>query len=139
MRPAVALFAVVLGLLPLMGAAAPVLTPPDAGIDGLMQAYDGQVPGAAVLVLHDGQPVFRRGYGLAVLEDGTTITAASNFRLASVSKQFTAAAVLLLVRMAGLGSTSRPGSGCPSCRRLQRPSRSASCSRTPVACSTTKT
>ena len=49
MRPAVALFAAVLGLLPLAGAAAPVLTPPDAGIDGLMQAYDGQVPGAAVL------------------------------------------------------------------------------------------
>ena len=39
MRPAVALFAAVLGLLPLTGAAAPVLTPPDAGIDGLMQAY----------------------------------------------------------------------------------------------------
>ncbi len=53
MRPAVALFAVVLGLLPVAGCAAPVLTPPDAGIDGLMQAYDGQVPGAAVLVLHD--------------------------------------------------------------------------------------
>ncbi len=50
MRPAVALFAVVLGLLPRVTSAAPVLTPPDAGIDGLMQAYDGQVPGAAVLV-----------------------------------------------------------------------------------------
>ena len=103
MRPAVVLFAAVLGLLPLATSAAPVLTPPDAGIDGLMQAYDGQVPGAAVLVLHDGQPVFRRGYGLAVLEDGTTITAASNFRLASVSKQFTAAAVLLLVEDGLLG------------------------------------
>ncbi|HHA2388849.1 TPA: serine hydrolase domain-containing protein [Stenotrophomonas maltophilia] len=103
MRPAVALFAAVLGLLPLTGAAAPVLTPPDAGIDGLMQAYDGQVPGAAVLVLHDGQPVFRRGYGLAVVEDGTPVTAASNFRLASVSKQFTAAAVLLLVEDGRLG------------------------------------
>ncbi|WP_285319831.1 serine hydrolase domain-containing protein [Stenotrophomonas maltophilia group sp. Smal35] len=103
MRPAAALFAVVLGLLPLASSAAPVLTPPDAGIDGLMQAYDGQVPGAAVLVLHDGQPVFRRGYGLAVVEDGSAVTAASNFRLASVSKQFTAAAVLLLVEDGRLG------------------------------------
>ncbi|SBV35678.1 Beta-lactamase [uncultured Stenotrophomonas sp.] len=76
------------------GAAAP--TPPDPGIDGLMQRYDGQVPGAAVLVLKDGQPVFRRGYGLAVVEDGTPVSPATNFRLASVSKQFTAAAVLLL-------------------------------------------
>lgn len=76
------------------GAAPPAA--PDAGIDGLMQRYDGRVPGAAVLVLKDGQPVFRRGYGLAVLEDGTPVSPATNFRLASVSKQFTAAAILLL-------------------------------------------
>ena len=78
------------------GAAPPAA--PDAGIDGLMQRYDGRVPGAAVLVLKDGQPVFRRGYGLAVLEDGTPVSPATNFRLASVSKQFTAAAVLLLAQ-----------------------------------------
>lgn len=69
---------------------------PDPGVDALLERYDGQVPGAAVLVLHDGQPVFRRGYGLAVVEDGTAVTAQTNFRLASVSKQFTAAAILLL-------------------------------------------
>ncbi|MHC1655288.1 serine hydrolase domain-containing protein [Stenotrophomonas maltophilia] len=103
MRPAIALIAAVLGLLPLATTAAPVLTPPDAGIDGLMQAYDGQVPGAAVLVLHDGQAVFRRGYGLAVVEDSTAVTPASTFRLASISKQFTAAAVLLLVEDGRLG------------------------------------
>ncbi len=76
--------------------AAPVVTPPDPGIDALMQRYDGQVPGASVLVLKDGQPAFRRSYGLAVFEDRTAVTPASNFRLASVSKQFTAAAILLL-------------------------------------------
>lgn len=103
MRPATVVFAAVLALLPQAAPAAPAVMPPDAGIDGLMQAYDGQVPGAAVLVLHDGQAVFRRGYGLAVVEDGTAVTAASNFRLASVSKQFTAAAVLLLVEEGRLG------------------------------------
>lgn len=103
MRPATVVFAAVLALLPHAAPAAPAVMPPDAGIDGLMQAYDGQVPGAAVLVLHDGQAVFRRGYGLAVVEDGTAVTAASNFRLASVSKQFTAAAVLLLVEEGRLG------------------------------------
>ncbi|MHC6218772.1 serine hydrolase domain-containing protein [Stenotrophomonas acidaminiphila] len=77
-------------------AGAAPLAPLDAGIDGLMQRYDGRVPGAAVLVLKDGQPVFRRGYGLAVVEDGTPVSPATNFRLASVSKQFTAAAILLL-------------------------------------------
>ncbi|HEL4258629.1 beta-lactamase family protein [Stenotrophomonas maltophilia] len=103
MRPATVVFAAVLALLRQAAPAAPAVMPPDAGIDGLMQAYDGQVPGAAVLVLHDGQAVFRRGYGLAVVEDGTAVTAASNFRLASVSKQFTAAAVLLLVEEGRLG------------------------------------
>lgn len=103
MRPAIVLIAAALGLLPLATTAAPVLTPSDAGIDGLMQAYDGQVPGAAVLVLHDGQAVFRRGYGLAVVEDSTAVTPASTFRLASISKQFTAAAVLLLVEDGRLG------------------------------------
>ncbi len=77
-------------------AAAPVITPPDAGIDALMRDYDGMQPGAAVLVLRDGEPVFRRGYGLAVVEDGTSVSARTNFRLASISKQFTAAAILLL-------------------------------------------
>ena len=76
--------------------AAPSPTPADPGIDALMQRYDGQVPGASVLVIKDGQPAFRRSYGLGVLEDGTPATPASNYRLASVSKQFTAAAILLL-------------------------------------------
>ncbi|WP_305804739.1 serine hydrolase domain-containing protein [Stenotrophomonas sp. YIM B06876] len=77
--------------------------PADRGIDALMQGYDGQVPGASVLVLKDGQPVFRRSYGLAVMEDGTPASPSSNYRLASVSKQFTAAAVLLLAEDGKLG------------------------------------
>ncbi|HEY9255223.1 MAG TPA: serine hydrolase domain-containing protein [Stenotrophomonas sp.] len=87
-------------LLPLAGLAlaAPVIQPPDPGIDALMRDYDGMQPGAAVLVLRDGEPVFRRGYGLAVVEDGTAVTPQTNFRLASISKQFTAAAILLLAQ-----------------------------------------
>ena len=61
-----------------------------------MRAYDGAVPGAAVLVVQDGAPLVRRGYGLADLEQGAPVTPATNFRLASVTKQFTAAAILLL-------------------------------------------
>jgi CubicO group peptidase (beta-lactamase class C family) len=67
-----------------------------AEVDHLMQRYDGSGPGAALLVLQDGQPVLRRGYGLADLEQGTAVGPQTNFRLASVSKQFTAAAILLL-------------------------------------------
>ncbi|HET6630341.1 MAG TPA: serine hydrolase domain-containing protein [Woeseiaceae bacterium] len=65
-------------------------------VDSLMRAYDGAVPGASVLVLKAGEPVVRRSYGLADLEHGTPATPATNYRLASVTKQFTAAAVLLL-------------------------------------------
>ncbi len=71
---------------------------PDAAarIDALMRPYTGAVPGASVLVLSDGVPVFRRGYGLADLEEHVAATPATNYRLASMTKQFTAAAVLLL-------------------------------------------
>jgi len=64
--------------------------------DALMARYQGQVPGAALLVLKDGQPLLARGYGLAELESGRAIDAQTNFRLASVSKQFTAMAIVLL-------------------------------------------
>lgn len=67
-------------------------------VDSMMADYTGRVPGAAVLVLRDGEPVVRKGYGLADLEQGTPVTPDTRFRLASVSKQFTAAAILLLVQ-----------------------------------------
>ena len=69
-----------------------------AAVDALMHDYQGQVPGASVLVLRDGQPLLRRGYGLADLEAGTPASAQTNYRLASVTKQFTAAAILLLAQ-----------------------------------------
>ncbi|TYT26436.1 beta-lactamase family protein [Luteimonas viscosa] len=67
-------------------------------VDSMMAAYDGQVPGAALLVVRDGVPVVRKGYGLADLERGIAVGPDTNFRLASVSKQFTAAAILLLAQ-----------------------------------------
>jgi CubicO group peptidase (beta-lactamase class C family) len=61
-----------------------------------MCAYSGAVPGACVLVLHEGVPVVRQAYGMADLEREIASTSASNYRLASVTKQFTSAAVLML-------------------------------------------
>jgi CubicO group peptidase (beta-lactamase class C family) len=61
-----------------------------------MRAYSGEVPGASVLVLRNGKAVMRRSYGAADLEQHTAATPATNYRLASVTKQFTAAAILLL-------------------------------------------
>lgn len=65
-------------------------------VDALMSAYDGNGPGASVLVLRDGKPVVRHSYGLANVEERIAATSATNYRLASVTKQFTAASILLL-------------------------------------------
>jgi CubicO group peptidase (beta-lactamase class C family) len=65
-------------------------------VDALMREYDGAVPGASVLVIHNGKPVIRKAYGLANVEAGVQATPATNYRLASVTKQFTAAAILAL-------------------------------------------
>jgi len=59
-------------------------------------ATDG--PGCAVGVARDGAVVFQNGYGMANLELDVPITPSSIFHVASVSKQFTAAAVMLLAR-----------------------------------------
>ena len=85
------------------GAGATGSPPMTDSIDPLMSDYAGDVPGAAVLVLRDGEPVVRRGYGLADVAAGVEVTPATNFRLASVSKQFTAATILLLAEDGLLG------------------------------------
>jgi len=56
-----------------------------------------QAPGAAVLVVKDGNITFQRGYGVGDLQSLRPIGEHSNFRLASVTKQFTAMAVMLLI------------------------------------------
>jgi CubicO group peptidase (beta-lactamase class C family) len=70
-----------------------------AQLDGIFAALNsGSAPGAAVLVVYDGRTVFNRGYGVTDLRTLHPIDAKTNFRLASFSKQFTAAAIMLLVR-----------------------------------------
>ena len=71
---------------------------PEKTVDELFAPYRGDdKPGAAVLVISEGKPLLTRCYGMADIEKGIPVTPATNFRLASVSKQFTAAAIQLLV------------------------------------------
>jgi len=77
-------------------------TKPVDPVDALMAPYAGDVPGASLLVIKDGKAVVDRSYGLANLEDDDKATPATNYRLASVSKQFTAAAILLLAEQGRL-------------------------------------
>ncbi len=55
-------------------------------------------PGSALLILRDGKPIQTKVEGAADVESGRRITAKTNFRLASVTKQFTATAILLLAK-----------------------------------------
>lgn len=68
-------------------------------VDAVFAEYDRpDVPGCALGVIRDGEFAYRRGYGAANLEYGLPITADSVFRIGSTSKQFTAAAILLLAQ-----------------------------------------
>src|SRR5580693_998195 len=81
-----------------MLASTPVPVPASSPqIDKLFASIDSKSPGAAVLVIQNGQTVFQRGYGLTDLRTLHKIDLQTNFRLASVTKQFTAMAIMLLV------------------------------------------
>jgi arabinooligosaccharide transport system substrate-binding protein len=59
-------------------------------------------PGASVIVIQDGRVLHKRGYGLADLDHKTPIRPSTDFYLASVSKQFTAMAIIMLVEQGRL-------------------------------------
>jgi CubicO group peptidase (beta-lactamase class C family) len=66
----------------------------------LVRAVEAALPphvGACVMATDQGKIVFAHASGIADVESGTACTAGTNFRIASVSKQFTATAVMLLV------------------------------------------
>ncbi len=97
--PAFAVLFLLLALSMYSGCASPETAPdPASRIDALFADYDRpDAPGASVLVLKDGEVVYKKAFGMADLEAGVPATPATNFRLASVTKQFTAMAVLVLV------------------------------------------
>ncbi len=69
----------------------------DKQIDALFKEWDTQnTPGASVAVIQHGKLIFAKGYGIANLEYNIPIKPDTIFHVASVSKQFTAMAVVLL-------------------------------------------
>ena len=74
-----------------------------ARVDSLFSRWPrGEAPGAVVAVLHDGHVLHLKGYGFANIEAGRRIVPETTFRLASLTKQFTAAAVALLCERGAL-------------------------------------
>jgi CubicO group peptidase (beta-lactamase class C family) len=68
----------------------------EQSVDRIFAAYDKPgSPGCALGVIRDGNVIYRKGYGTASLELGVPLSPQSVFYMGSVSKQFTAASVVL--------------------------------------------
>ncbi len=69
----------------------------EAEIDSIFSQWnDNTSPGASIGVMHNGELLFSKGYGMANLEYDIPNESNTVFHIASVSKQFTAFAILLL-------------------------------------------
>jgi CubicO group peptidase (beta-lactamase class C family) len=64
-----------------------------------MARYDNPAgPGGSVVVIQDGKVAYMHSYGLADVEGGVRATPETDYRLASLTKQFTATAIMLLAQ-----------------------------------------
>ena len=78
--------------------------PPAARVDAIFKEYDSATsPGCAVAVYQDDKILYKHAYGMANLDHEIRLSPGSVFHVASVSKQFTAAAILLLAQDGKLG------------------------------------
>lgn len=70
-----------------------------AKVDKIFEKWNRPTsPGCALGIYQNGQVVYRHGYGMANLNDDVPITPVTVFHVASISKQFTAAAIILLAQ-----------------------------------------
>jgi N-acyl-D-amino-acid deacylase len=81
--------------IPISGAAVPGMESYDQTITDFMRKH--AIPGGAVAVLRDGKLIYARGFGYADVENKTPVQPDALFRIASVSKPITAAAIMKLV------------------------------------------
>jgi CubicO group peptidase (beta-lactamase class C family) len=87
----------VLAVVLLAGAAPPV--DHEAVAAAILKGLAAQdQPGLGALIRKDGKTIYEHGYGVRDLRTRAPIDARTGFRLASVTKQFTATAIMLLVR-----------------------------------------
>src|SRR5688500_9668166 len=71
---------------------------PATQLDAIVStAFVAGQPGGAVLVVKDGKVLYRKAIGMASMELGVPLQPDTIFRLGSITKQFTAAAIMLLV------------------------------------------
>src|SRR5712692_5008014 len=90
---------------PATGQSVPSLAPFDRAVQEMMRRY--RVPGAALAVAREGRLVYVRGFGYADRDARVPVAPASKFRIASISKPITAAALLKLVEERHLSLSSK--------------------------------
>src|SRR5271154_7000150 len=96
MRPLRRFVFVTLALRMLLSVAASAQDVATEKVDQIFSVYDKPgSPGCSLGVIRNGDFIYRRGYGAASLELGVPLSSSSVFYVASVSKQFTAASVVL--------------------------------------------
>jgi CubicO group peptidase (beta-lactamase class C family) len=67
-------------------------------IDRILSDYSGDVPGASLIIIKNGRVLLQKSYGLADLKKHVPVASSTNFRLASITKQFTAMCIMILVK-----------------------------------------
>src|ERR1043165_5709808 len=70
----------------------------EKAVDDIFAKWSSTTPGCAVGVAVGGKPVLMKAYGMADLEHDVRNTPETIFEAGSLSKQFTAMAVMLLAR-----------------------------------------
>ena len=80
-----------------------VAQPGDAGkeqfqIDSILKTiYKTDAPGISISIIRTGKLIFKNSYGIADVETKTELSSKTNFNIGSLTKQFTAFAILQLV------------------------------------------
>jgi CubicO group peptidase (beta-lactamase class C family) len=98
MKRLLLLGAIVVGSLSAVPAAQTVAVAHDQAVDEVFAKWTTSTPGCAVGVAIAGTPVLMKAYGMADLEHDVRNTPETIFEAGSVSKQFTAMAIMLLAK-----------------------------------------
>ena len=66
-------------------------------VDSLLKSvYADDLPGASIAIVHHGKVIFKSSYGVTQINSNEKISSSTNFNIASLTKQFTAMAILQL-------------------------------------------
>lgn len=74
-----------------------------AAVDSIMKKeFKANEPGASIIVVKKGQEIYKKGFGMADMELNVPVNADMNFRIGSITKQFTAVCILQLAEQGKL-------------------------------------